>query len=105
MLSLADSAACLTVSRPVRIWASMLRRIFPFSTLTQFFAVGTNQLRFAARSLTLEPSRDVVFGMLPIARSEVIEPVLVYALIQSTASALFAPTGTARSEPPRKPGI
>ena len=48
----------------------MLRRIFPFSTLTQFFAVGTNQLRLAARSLTLLPSRLVVFGMLPIARSD-----------------------------------
>ena len=58
MLSLADCAACLTVSRPVRIWASMLRRMLPFSTLTQFFAVGTNQLRRAARSLTLLPSSD-----------------------------------------------
>ncbi len=67
MLSLADWAACLTESRPVRIWASMLRRMLPFSTLTQFFAVGTNQLRRAARSLTLAPRRVVVFGMLPIA--------------------------------------
>src|SRR6476660_7997527 len=57
MLSLADWAACWMLSLPVRIWASMLRRILPFSTLTQFLAVGTNQLRFAARSLTLEPSR------------------------------------------------
>ena len=75
MLSLADGAACLTVSLPVRIWRSMLRRMLPFSTLTQFFAVGTNQLRRAARSSTLLPSRLVVFGMLPIPRSGVIERV------------------------------
>ena len=35
----------------------MVRRMFPFSTLTQFFAVGTNQLRRAARSLTLVPEQ------------------------------------------------
>jgi hypothetical protein len=39
----------------------------PFSTSTQCFAVGTNQLRAAARSLTLEPSKLVAFGMLPFA--------------------------------------
>src|SRR5687767_12895387 len=83
----------------------MLRRMLPVSTLTQFFAVGTNQLRFAARSATVLPSRLVVLGMLPIARSCVICWLLVYALIQSTASDLFAPTGTASSEPPRNPGI
>ncbi len=55
----------------------MLRRILPFSTLTQFFAVGTNQLCAAAFSFTLEPSRLVVFGMLPIPRSAVIDDVLV----------------------------
>src|SRR5512132_1564455 len=101
MLSLADCAACLTVRRPVRIWASMLRRMLPFSTLTQFFADGTDQLRFAARSPTLFPSKLVVLGMLPIARRAVIDALLVYALIQSTASDLLAPTGTARREPPR----
>jgi hypothetical protein len=42
--------------------------MFPFSTSTQFFPVGTNQLRLAARSLTPLPSGEVVFGMLPIAR-------------------------------------
>ena len=45
----------------------MLRRMFPFSTFTQFFAVGTNQLRTAACSFTLFPSRFVAFGMLPLA--------------------------------------
>ena len=45
MLSLADVAACLIDSLPVRICASMLRRMLPFSTSTQCFAVGTNQLR------------------------------------------------------------
>ncbi len=44
MLSLATSAACLIVILFVRIRESMVRRIFPFSTLTQCFAVGTNQL-------------------------------------------------------------
>src|SRR4029077_88092 len=73
--------------------------------LTQFFAVGTNQLCAAAFSFTLVPSRDVVFGMLPIPRREVIEDVLVWPLTPSTASPLSAPSGTARSEPPRKPGI
>ena len=51
--------------------------MFPFSTFTQFFAVGTNQLRFAARSLTLLPRRLVVLGMLPIDRSAVIDWLLV----------------------------
>jgi len=77
MLSLADWAACRMDSLPVRIWASMLRRMFPFSTLTQFLAVGTNQLRRAARSKTLLPRRLVVFGMLPIPRSAVIDWLLV----------------------------
>src|SRR5205823_13165463 len=65
MLSLADCAACFTVSLPVRICASMLRRMLPFSTSTQCLAVGTNQLRAAARSMMLFPSRFVAFGMLP----------------------------------------
>src|SRR3954449_3580243 len=106
MLSLADDAACATVSFPMRIWASMLRRILPFSTSTQCFAAGTNQLRAAARSLTLEPSRFVAFGMLPLDWSERSASVLVKSLIQSAASAAFLlGAGTARSEPPRKPGI
>ena len=46
-----------------------------------------------------------MFGMFPTAWSAFSADVLVNAAIQSTASALFAPTGTARSEPPRKPGI
>src|SRR4029079_8939998 len=106
MLSLADDAACLTVSLPVKICPSMFLRILPFSTSTQCFAVGTNQLRAAARSLMLEPSRAVVFGMLPFARRAFSELVLVKSLIQSAPSRLFGlVTGTARSEPPRKPGI
>src|SRR6478672_7978617 len=105
MLSLADDAACWIVSLPVRIWASMLRRMLPFSTSTQCFAVGTNQLRAAARSLTLVPSRLVAFGMLPFACRPFSEAVLVKSLIQSDPSdAFLLVTGTARSEPPRKPG-
>ncbi len=84
----------------------MLRRMLPFSTSTQCFAVGTNQLRAAARSLIELPSRLVAFGMLPFACSARSEDVDVKSLIQSAASALFElVTGTARSEPPRKPGI
>src|SRR5579864_1441587 len=106
MLSLADAAACATVSFPMRIWASMLRRILPFSTSTQCFAAGTNQLRCAARSLTLVPRRLVAFGMLPLAWSERSASVLVKSLIQSAPSATcLLGAGTARSEPPRKPGI
>src|SRR5919197_940707 len=106
MLSPADAAACLIESFPVRICRSMLRRMFPFSTSTQCFAVGTNQLRAAARSFTLEPSRLVAFGMLPFACSAFSEAVEVKSLIQSAASDLsLLVTGTARSEPPRKPGI
>jgi len=48
MLSLASEAASLIVDCPVRIRLSIVRRTFPFSTLTQFFADGTDQLRFAA---------------------------------------------------------
>src|SRR5437763_8558283 len=106
MLSLADDAACLTDSLPIRICASMLRRIFPFSTSTQCFACGTNQLCAAARSFTLLPSRFVAFGMLPFACRERSALVLVKSLIQSAASGTcLLVTGTARSEPPRKPGI
>src|SRR5919106_3722045 len=77
MLSLATSAACLTVDLLVRIRASIVRRMFPFSTLTQCFAVGTNQLRRAARSFTLDPRRLVVFGMLPFERRAVIDALSV----------------------------
>src|SRR5579872_616257 len=106
MLSLAEVAACLIVSLPVRICASMLRRMFPFSTSTQCFAVGTNQLRAAARSLMLLPSRLVALGMFPFACSAFSDVVLVKSLIQSAASAMFLlVVGTARSDPPRKPGI
>src|SRR5262249_55237544 len=84
----------------------MLRRILPFSTLTQFFAVGTNQLREAAFSLILVGLVSAVeFGMLPIPCSAFSDWVLVYAAIQSAASCLLAPIGTARSEPPRNPGM
>src|SRR4051812_49934078 len=84
----------------------MLRRTLPFSTSTQCFAVGTNQLRDAARSLTLEPSRFVAFGMLPFACSAFSEAVLVKAFIHSVASALFElVAGAAGAEPPRDPGL
>src|SRR3954447_4109145 len=106
MLSLAELAACFTVSFPLRICASMLRRIFPFSTSTQCFACGTNQLCAAARSFTLFPSRLVAFGMLPFAWNAFSELVEVKSLIQSAASVTcLLVTGTARSEPPRKPGM
>src|SRR5579864_7689470 len=106
MFELAFSAACVTDCFPVRIWASIVRRMFPFSTSTQCFAAGTNQLRAAARSFTLEPRRLVAFGMLPFACSAFSFAVLVKSLIQSAASALFElGAGTARSDPPRKPGI
>src|SRR5258708_26360006 len=106
MLSRAEAAGCLIDSLPVRMCASMLRRMLPFSTSTQCFAVGTNQLRDAARSFTLAPSRFVAFGMLPFAWRPFSPLVLVKSLIQSEASAAFElVTGTPRSEPPRKPGI
>src|SRR5919202_3818697 len=106
MLSLAVEVASLIEDLPVRIRASIVRSTLPFSTLTHVFAVGTNQLRFAARSFTLLPSRLVAFGMLPFAWRVFSPSVDVKIRIQSFASALsFAPAGTARSEPPRKPGI
>src|SRR5581483_5891763 len=106
MLALAASAACFTDSFPVRIWRSMVRRMLPFSTSTQCFACGTNQLRFAARLLTELLRRFVAFGMLPTFWSSFSFFVLVKALIHAIAWAefLLCP-GTARSEPPRKPGI
>src|SRR6187431_3704841 len=105
MLSLATDAASLIEDRPLRIRWSMVRRTFPFSTLTQFFDCGTNQLLRAARSLTLVPSRRVVFGMFPFARRAVIDALSVKALIHAAALSFSPPTGTAKSEPPRKPGI
>src|SRR5262249_18718286 len=91
--------------RPLRIRCSIVRRTFPFSTLTQFFDCGTNQLLRAARSLTLAPSRLVVFGMFPFARSAVMDALSVKALIHAAAPALLPRTGSARPGPPRKPGI
>src|SRR5262245_42602836 len=105
MLSLATEAASLIEERPLRIRCSMVRRTLPFSTFTQFFDCGTNQLLRAARSLTLAPSRLVVFGMFPFARSAVMDALSVKALIHAAPAALLPPIGTARSEPPRKPGI
>src|SRR6186997_2181123 len=105
MLSLAVDAASLIEDLPLRIRWSMVRRTFPFSTLTQFFDCGTNQLLAAARSLTLLPSRLVVFGMFPFARRAVMDPLSVNALIHAAAAVLLPPIGTARSEPPRKPGM
>src|ERR671926_395976 len=106
MLSLAVDVASLIDDLPVRIRASIVRRTLPFSTLTQFFAVGTNQLRFAARSFTLLPSRLVAFGMLPFAWRVFSPSVDVKIRIQSFVRAWsFEPFGTARSEPPRKPGM
>src|SRR3954449_6669809 len=106
MLSSAHCVADWMLARLVRIRASIVRRMLPFSTLTQFFAVGTNQLRFAARSLTLLPRRLVAFGMLPFACRPFSLAGLVKMRIQSAASDLsFEPFGTARSEPPRKPGM
>src|SRR6185312_9280588 len=82
---------CLTVKRPVSIWPSIVLRMLPFSTSTQCFACGTNQVRAAARSLTLLPSRLVAFGMFPF--------------FSSACSLALLWDGTARVEPPRKPGI
>src|SRR5947209_7718331 len=106
MFESALAAACFTVYFPVRIWDSMTRRTLPFSTLTQYFAVGTNQLAFAARLLTELLRRFVAFGMLPFAWSAFSLVVFVKSAIHSRASACCVPCfGTARSEPPRKPGI
>ena len=70
MLSLADWAACLTRQLAGQDLGEHVRRTLPFSTLTQFFAVGTNQLRAAAFSLIFDGLNSaVVFGMLPIACS------------------------------------
>src|SRR4051812_36826011 len=106
MLSLATVAACLTVKRPVSIWPSIVLRMLPFSTSTQCFACGTNQLRAAARSLTLLPSRLVAFGMFPFFSNACSLAVLVKAAIHAIACDFeLLWDGTARVEPPRKPGI
>ena len=83
----------------------MLRRMLPFSTLTQFFAVGTNQLRRGARSLMLAEQvgrvRDVAVRLQRLLRLRArvgLDPVGRERLVGAV-------TGTARSEPPRKPGM
>src|SRR3954462_589679 len=106
MLSLATDAACLTESLPVRSCPSIVLRMLPFSTSTQCFACGTNQLRAAARSLTLVPRRLVAFGMLPFFSSAFSLAVLVKSAIHAIAADFeLLWDGTARGEPPRKPGI
>jgi hypothetical protein len=65
----------------VRICDSIVLRMLPFSTSTQCLACGTNQLRAAARSFTLLPSREVAFGMLPFASSDFSFAVLVKSAI------------------------
>ncbi len=89
MLSLAVVAACFTDSFPVRICASIVRRMFPFSTSTQCFACGTNQLWAAARALTVLPSRLVAFGMFPLFCRDCSFAVLVKSAIHWIACALL----------------
>src|SRR5438105_7809549 len=106
MFWLATRAACFTDSWPVRSCPSIVLRMLPFSTSTQCFACGTNQLRAAARSFTLLPSRLVAFGMFPFFSRACSLAVLVKSAIQAIAwdfELLW--DGTARVEPPRKPGI
>ena len=80
--------------------------MLPFSTSTQCFACGTNQLRAAACSLTLLPRRLVAFGMFPFTSSAFSFVLLVKSATHWIACALaLLSAGTARSEPPRKPGI
>ena len=83
----------------------MFRRMFPVLDGDPVLRRRTTQLLAADFSPTVLPSRLVVFGMLPSARIAVIDALPVYALIQSTAAALLAPTGTPRLEPPWKFGI
>src|ERR1043166_4909515 len=106
MFWLAARAACFTVRRFVSICPSIVLRMLPFSTSTQCFACGTNQLLAAARSLTLLPSRLVALGMLPFFSSAFSLAVLVKSAIHAVACDFeLLCAGTARSEPPRKPGI
>src|SRR5919204_5643035 len=91
----------------------MFCRTSAFSTLTQFGAVGTNQLEAAACANgascgfeALTRASFVVFAMLPTLAMPISDSVLVNALIQSAARAVFFdPAGIARSEPPRNSGI
>src|SRR5919202_5786620 len=91
----------------------MFWRTSAFSTFTQFGAVGTNQLDFAASAngascgfAALTRASFVVLAMLPTLAMPICDSVLVNSLIQSAARAVcFEPAGIARSEPPRNSGI
>src|SRR5437899_3168908 len=92
---------------------SMFCSTFAFSTFAQLGLVGTNQLDFAASANgascgfeALKARSFVVLAMLPAFAISLSAAVLVNALIQSTARLwFFVVTGTARSEPPRNPGM
>src|SRR5690349_5659808 len=91
----------------------MFWRTSPFSTFTQFGAVGTNQLDAAAAAngascgfAALTRASFVVLAMFPTFAMPVSESLFVNSLIQSAASAVFfEPAGIARSEPPRNSGM
>src|SRR2546429_9412362 len=86
---------------------------FAVSTLVKSGLVGATQPYFAARANgarfgfeALKARSFVVLAMLPAFAISLSAAVLVNALIQSTARAwFFVVTGTARSEPPRNPGM
>src|SRR5207249_10532615 len=88
-------------------------RRFAGSAVARLGRVGTNQLDFVARANgasfgfgALKARSFVVLSMLPAFAISLSAAVLVNALIQSTARAwFFVVTGTARSEPPRNPGM
>src|SRR5437588_9700829 len=106
MFWLATRAACFTDSWPVRSCPSIVLMMLPFSTSTQCFACGTNQLRAAARSLMLLPSRLDAFGMLPFFSSDCSLALLVKSASHSIACDFeLLGVGMARVDPPRKPGI
>src|SRR4029450_9822418 len=95
--------------RPLKIRTSIVLMTREFSTFTQFFAEGTNQLDWAALAngaseglFLCRRSRDGVVGItLPWVASCVIELVLVKILIQSSARLLLLLwAGIARSDPP-----
>jgi hypothetical protein len=83
--------------RLLKIRTSIVLMTREFSTFTQFFAEGTNQLDWAALAngaseglLACKRSRDVVLGItLPWVARFVIELVLVKVLIQSSARLLL----------------